>query len=190
MKIIDSTVQKSYINEFRNKIKVPTKTYLHLGSGVCMGASAYYLKNKLRDKGNFWEWLSDFDNKFAVIAPYLNDDYNMLPPLVASNNINKFLKNVLESKITYAVDRNWLPDLYSALTKLKQGKVGRFCVFTSGEQGPAHAIAFINYQRPRLMDPNIGEIEFDDDNDFYSWLLANWQSNYEKYHSANVFVYA
>jgi len=40
------------------------------------------------------------------------------------------------------------------------------------------------------MDPNIDEIEFDDDNDFYSWLYANWQSNYGKYDSANVFVYA
>jgi hypothetical protein len=58
-----------------------------------MSYCAYYLVNRLADKGDFWSWLSEPNSKWAIISQYLGENYKVLPAAEMQNRLQEGLLN-------------------------------------------------------------------------------------------------
>ena len=167
-----------------------TGTYILKQKGICAALAAYYLKNKVKENGDFWSWIKDHDHKFEVMSPYLNDDYRMLTAAQATGKVDTFLRQHFQYVRTDPVagnDYNAV-GLYSALTQTRDRGIARYCHFIGGPNQTSHAVGFVYHAKPRLFDPDYNEWIFDNEGQLYDFLRALW-SLYSRYQSANVFFY-
>jgi hypothetical protein len=158
--------------------------------GVCMSYCAYYLVNRLADKGDFWSWLSEPNSKWAIISQYLGDGYRLLPADQMQNRLQQGILNqrfkLVDTQILVG-DKCDAPNLAYAFISQKTKAQGVMCVLSGGEQ-PAHAIAAIRREGHILfMDPEMGERDYRSDQDL-SWFL--FEANYGVYAHAHINFYA
>jgi hypothetical protein len=175
---------------------LPFRTRWELRGGVCMGASAFYLINRIADNGDYWSWLADMNHKWEVISQYLDVGYNMLPPPEAQRRIQDDVLNVRLKHVGTKVIGEGEQTAYnasslaSALLAGSEGfGIGRLC-FLSKTDGPAHAIALIRYNSPRLMDPNFGEMKFRSRGSLGQWMENVWNRHYARYDRAHINYYS
>jgi hypothetical protein len=157
--------------------------------GVCMSYCAYYLVNRLADKGDFWSWVSDPNSKWAIISQYLGGGYGLLP---ADQMQNRLQQELLDKRLK-CVDTQILKgekckpaDLAWAFVSNRSKAQGVMCVLSGGP--PAHAIAAIRREGHILfMDPELGERDYRSDQDLF-WFL--FEADYGAYSNAHINYYA
>ena len=164
-----------------------------LNTGVCLSCCAYYLIQSLVKNADYWSWLADIDSKWNLIAQYLNEDYSLMKPIESQERIQKMIvSSGLKHSGTKVIKKGTL-NFNSLATSLLQDSnkvhLGRLCILMK-TNGPAHAIAISKkYSKPRLMDPNFGEISFNSATDLSNWMNDVFSKRYGIFDHAHINYY-
>lgn len=182
--------RQAYNNTARSlNTKASFAAYNLRSAGLCAPMAAYYLKSKVKENGNFWEWLADNDHKLEVMSLYLDDDYKMLRPASGTGNVDRFMKGHFHYETTDVVSPVEPSAMFAALTRSRDLGLARLCLLKTTDDKPAHAIAFVYHAKPRLYDPNHSEWIFDHEQEFRDWLTA-FRSLYWNFTRCEVFYYS
>lgn len=166
-----------------------------LNTGVCLSASIHYLTKSLVNGTDYWSWLSDNSAKWEVVSQYLEDDYSLSSPMDSQLRMQQSIKDWGLSHVgTVQVHKGEYnsDELARVLTQGDgESYQGRLCML-SKENGPAHAIAVIKTEDGmiKLMDPDFGEMAFEDESELESWMENVFEKNYEFFDSAHVNYYS
>lgn len=194
---VSGTRQKQVINEVYQPYKnsaYATPLFLLTVKGVCTAYSAFYIINRVADRGDFWSWLEDPLHKWSVISQYLGGDYRLLPPNDAILRCQDLIKSRLQQLGSpYTVDgANFNASrVFYHLCPTDQPFGATLCVMTKGE-GEGHAVAAITGTSPpyaSYLDPNHGELHFSKRKGFEHWWRGIFAQEYGSHFTRANFVY-